>query len=197
MCGRRGAVLPSPPRELCSSNLPWEWRFFFFSLSGGPASPCSGCAKHPRLLHLHPRPPLISQEFILFTDQSAGRLNARVCRLVSPVLPLPVCARISWWLAHVQTCYWNHDWYGSACSGSHRSMKGRRLPQRFHNSRKEKKMQSWKIVRPLAASLPSLPVLSTPCVWVCVWVCVSPSVWLFTGPPPAQVTATGVQNNKH
>lgn len=153
--------------------------YFFFSLSGGPASPCSGCAKHPRLLHLHPRPPLISQEFILFTDQSAGRLNARVCRLVSPVLPLPVCARISWWLAHVQTCYWNHDWCSSACSGSHRSMKGRRLPQRFHNSRKEKNavLKNCQAISSFSAKPPCFEYAV--CMSVCVCVCVAVRVAVY------------------
>lgn len=86
MCGRRGTALPPPSRELSSSHLlHWECCSFFSPFnSRGPASSYCGRAKHPLPLHPRPWPPLISQEFILFTDQSAGRLNARVCRPVSP-----------------------------------------------------------------------------------------------------------------
>lgn len=131
----------------------------------GPCITLCGCAKHS---HLRPWPPSRKPGVHPFHHQSAGRLNARVCRIVSPALPLPVCARISRWLAHVPACYWNYDWYGAACSGSHHSTKGRQLPQRFHNSKKKKKKHYCKIVRPLAASLPSFPVLSMLCVCVCV-----------------------------
>lgn len=162
MCGRRGAVLPSPPWELCSSNIPWEWWIFF--TFRGPASPSVAVQSIPTYVR---DPPPVSQEFILFTISLLADW-------------MPVCAD----LCHRRCLYmcalgsadgWHtfqHATETMIDTALHAqvpttALRGGNFLSDFIILKKKKKHYC-KIVRPLAASLPSFPVLSMLCACVCV-----------------------------